>query len=759
MVLTKAQEQGLKIALERYKNNEPYVTISGYAGTGKAQPVDTIIPTPTGDKRLGDIKVGDYVFDRNGYPTKVLGVYPQGVIDNYKITFNDGRSTYCGIDHLWTCCNKGKVFTVSTKEMLEKGVKKYTAFNDHTSYNFFIPCITTPVNYNPIDTLGIPPYTAGILLGMLSNLTYDETDETICYVMSDAKNYLEKMPSVIAEAIDAELIKDKYRKTFFYFKLRNFKERNEQYKKDFFTIIKEKKLPENYLISSASDRFEIMQGFFDLVGIVKTGKGFVFATSKDAATKEQDFYYRQILKILYSLGYVGSYIPKTNLSSNTTKMHLAVYHSDRPWQRLLKNSIYLDRALAADSKTPFAFYRQTSVKSIEKMPEPVEMVCIYVDNYEHLYLTENFIVTHNTTLVKSLIQSLPNVDPEKDVCYTAFTGKACQVLASMGNKNTSTLHRLLYKYVPLASGGYKRTPVEFLDYKVIVVDECSMVPQEFITALLAHGIYVIFLGDPAQLPPIEKDRGNNLLEHPHIFLTEIMRQAKDNDIIDLSMKVREGKSIEVQDKTNAKVFRKKDLNTGMLLWADIILCATNKTRVAINNQIRELKGFGDKPEEGDKIICLQNNWEKCSIDENNYGDPLVNGCVGFLHNPYFSFTPIPKWCNSSIGTIPTIVGQFVSEIGQDYGVLTMDKNQYDKGEETLDWKTRYKLGKSGKYKFLIPEQFTYGYAITCHKAQGSQWNKVLIIEENFPFDTEEHTRWVYTGLTRSSDKVVFIKKD
>lgn len=368
--------------------------------------------------------------------------------------------------------------------------------------------------------------------------------------------------------------------------------------------------------------------------------------------------------------------------------------------------------------------------------------------------------TGKSSLVAAIIQSLP-VKPEEDVIYCALTGKACQVLSKMGNKNTSTLHRLLFKYIPLPSGGFKTIPKDTLGYRIIVIDECSMIPQEFVNLLLMYGVYIIFLGDPFQLPPVGKDKGNDLLEHPHIFLTEIMRQEKDNDIIDLSMQIREGKPMNVQNGKNAKVFRKNDLNTGMLLWADIILCATNKTRIALNNQIRELKGFGEEPENGDKIICLQNNWERFAIDENNesgLGDPLVNGCVGYLHNPYFSFNPIPKWCYSPINSIQTVVGNFISETGQNYGSLTMDKKQFDVGEETLDWKTRYKLGK-GRDKYLIPEQFTYGYAITTHKSQGSQWDKVLVIEENFPFDKEEHARWLYTSITRSSDLLVVIKKN
>jgi ATP-dependent exoDNAse (exonuclease V) alpha subunit len=281
-----------------------------------------------------------------------------------------------------------------------------------------------------------------------------------------------------------------------------------------------------------------------------------------------------------------------------------------------------------------------------------------------------------------------------------------------------------------------------------------MLPQEFVNMLLSYpDIFVIFLGDPFQLPPIKKDEGNHLLDNPHVFLSEIMRQEKDNDIIDLTMRIRAGELINPQNGNNVKVFNKKDLNTGMLEWADIIICATNATRNKINKQMRELKGFGAEPCEGEKVICLQNNWDRFSLENT---EPLVNGLVGYISNVYTSFNPIPSFFNYSEPSIPTIVGKFVSETGEDYGQITMDRKQFDKGEESLDWKVKYKLGKS-KYKSLIPEQFTYGYAVTCHKSQGSQWEKVLVIEEKFPFEGEEHSRWLYTACTRSSDKLVLIR--
>ena len=89
----------------------------------------------------------------------------------------------------------------------------------------------------------------------------------------------------------------------------------------------------------------------------------------------------------------------------------------------------------------------------------------------------------------------------------------------------------------------------------------------------------------------------------------------------------------------------------------------------------------------------------------------------------------------------------------------MDKRLILEGVNSLDWKTAYKLQKSPRTMHLIPYEFTYGYAITCHKAQGSQWDNVLVIEERFPFAQEEHARWVYTALTRAAKKLIIVKKD
>lgn len=354
-----------------------------------------------------------------------------------------------------------------------------------------------------------------------------------------------------------------------------------------------------------------------------------------------------------------------------------------------------------------------------------------------------------STLVKFIVAAL-NIS-EDDVCYATFTGKAAQVLLKKGNKNVSTLHKLLYKSIPKPNGGFIRIPVPDVPYKVVIVDEVSMAPKTLMDLLFRYNTYVICLGDPFQLPPIDKKEDNHLLDHPHIFLDEIMRQAMDSEIIRLSMDIRNGNPIEYSNGNEVIIVPKASLNTGMMQWADQILCATNNTRVALNNQMRDLLERGDAPEDGDKVICLKNYWG--CIAENE--DPLVNGTIGYIKNSFSSFVLLPKFLGSN--RLDVLQAEFISDSGAEFGSLDMDKKMILTGQKCCDWKTEYKVNKNPKTAGIIPKEFTYGYAITTHKAQGSEWEKVLVIEETFPFDKTEHARWLYTAVTRASEKLVLVR--
>lgn len=394
----------------------------------------------------------------------------------------------------------------------------------------------------------------------------------------------------------------------------------------------------------------------------------------------------------------------------------------------------------------------------KKQKEGLELAVTRYINKEKITVIAGYAGTGKSTLVKFIISALEkyDVDPEEDVVYTSFTGKATQVLQKKGNKNVKTLHKLLYDFYPRSNGTFFKKPVDYIGYKIVIVDECSMVPKELFNQLLKYPVHIICLGDPGQLPPVDKSDDNELLTNPHIFLDEIMRQEEQSEIIQLTMKIRAGEELKTFKGKEVQILEYKDLTSGMLLWADQVICSTNTTRVELNQKIRDLLSKNGNPQDGDKIICLRNYWD---IFSNNLS-PLVNGTIGYLKNTKELNIPIPKYItNDRLKSIDTINCDFASDDNISiYSNLLIDKKMILENEPTLNFKESFKMSKNEELKDLVPLSFTYAYAITCHKSQGSEWDNVLVIEESFPFDKDEHIKWLYTACTRAAKKLVIIKK-
>ena len=389
----------------------------------------------------------------------------------------------------------------------------------------------------------------------------------------------------------------------------------------------------------------------------------------------------------------------------------------------------------------------------KKQSEGLKIAIDRYKNHEKYTTISGYAGTGKTTLVKFVIDAL-NIDENK-VAYATFTGKAAEVLRKKGNANAMTLHRLLYDSIPKPGGGFIRKPKLQLDYSIIVVDEVSMVPKSMVEMLLKHNVYVIFLGDPFQLPVIDKNEENYLLDYPHVFLDEIMRQAAESEIIQLTMKIRNGEQIDFMNGKEVIIAPKASLVTGHLTWADQIICATNASRISLNNLMREILGYSGLPQDGEKMICLRNYWEDFSEDGSS---SLVNGMTGIIKNPFESFRIAPMYVKMKNHKMDIIQGEFISDDDKTFNSVEMDKGMITAGEFSLDWRETYALGKlKNRIGDIIPREFTFGYAITAHKAQGSEWDKVLVIEENFPFDKKEHARWLYTACTRAASRLVLVR--
>ena len=360
--------------------------------------------------------------------------------------------------------------------------------------------------------------------------------------------------------------------------------------------------------------------------------------------------------------------------------------------------------------------------------------------------------TGKSTLIRFIVAAL-GIDP-LFTTYIAYTGKAVQVLKQKGCLNAMTAHKLLYKSYPNKDGTFKHIPVGSLaPIKLVIVDEISMLPKQMWELLLSHAtfenIYIVALGDPGQLPPVSAE-DNEVLQHPHIFLDEVMRQAQESEIIRLTMDIRDGKDLSLQRGTEVRVVPRDEINqSGFFFWADQILVAKNETRHQLNDIMRHEKWkeeYNDTPLIGDKLICLRNNWEIFST----MGDPLVNGLTGLLthiaytkSNPYMKKTP-------RINFMPDYeeAGEF-QNIEIDYSLITTHEPTIKRGPDG-NWRKIPKV--------FHPEEFDYGYAITVHKSQGSEWDKIIVIEEFLKNASKEaHKKWLYTAATRASKKLIIVK--
>ena len=214
-----------------------------------------------------------------------------------------------------------------------------------------------------------------------------------------------------------------------------------------------------------------------------------------------------------------------------------------------------------------------------------------------------------------------------------------------------------------------------------------------------------------------------------------MRQAQDNEIIRLSMDVREGKYLTPRKGKDVWIVSDEDVTDRLLTTADIVLCGKNATRRDLNRRMRQAiwgDKYTDEPQNGDKCICLKNYW--------NEGD-LTNGTIGILQYIRTYNTKLYK---------PKMVADFVSESDGYFEDLHMDHQLFQTGLPTVNKDTWKKYPKHER-----PMEFDYANCITVHKSQGSEYDRVVVYNE-YLGDRDYWRRWAYTAITRSKDKLVIV---
>ncbi len=342
-----------------------------------------------------------------------------------------------------------------------------------------------------------------------------------------------------------------------------------------------------------------------------------------------------------------------------------------------------------------------------------------------------FAGTGKTTLARHLAEGI-----DGDVCFGAFTGKAAHVLRQKGCWDASTIHSLIYRpraareeddseedEEPSPQFALKRDSAAS-SASLIIIDECSMVDEELGRDLLSFGTPVLVLGDPAQLPPV-KGGGYFTEAEPDVMLTEVHRQAQDNPIVRMSMTIREGGRLDYGEFGESSIISRKEIDKDRILAADQVLVGTNRTRHLYNKRIRELRGFATPmPSVGDKLVCLRNDKTKGLLNGGLWQVKRLRPSRGNT----LRFDVIPE-----------------DEQGKQAVQVKVLPAMFEEGAEQVPYAIRRKA-----------DEFDYGYALTVHKAQGSQWDNVVLFDESYAF-REHRERWLYTAVTRAAERITVVR--
>ena len=384
----------------------------------------------------------------------------------------------------------------------------------------------------------------------------------------------------------------------------------------------------------------------------------------------------------------------------------------------------------------------------------------YKNSTRQVFVLAGLAGTGKTTLLRHTVCGTLGLVPDRSAAFVTPTGKAATVLIRQGIPAT-TLHRLIYQTMTEMSETIingKAIKVEKLVFrrresidkgiKLIVLDEFSMVSDEVLSDILRFGVKILVCGDNAQLPPVEST--NSFLNAPDACLRTIVRQQEGNPIIKLARDAMESKYIALGNYGDRAFvlsarrlrpeFRKKHF-----LKADQIICGTNRTRAKINEEMRGYLGMSGLPQKGEKLICTLNNWEQFIDADMRYN--MVNGIIGYVRDVLYRGE-----CMGFMAFRADFMDEDCPEIVPfDTGIFENGAYRYRHG----DYFEKFDEEGNATGAFTL-NRFEYGYCISCHKAQGSEFNSAIVFDESYAFK-EDANRWLYTAITRAKNKLIILR--
>lgn len=377
--LFKHQKKSLSLMIHRQYN-----LLSFEQGLGKAQDVDSYIVTPLGVKRFGDISPGDNVISSNGESCNVLAIHPQGIKECYRVTFSDETFVECCNDHLWIVNDRSTLYTTGNPKVMRTAELRGNLLESNGRLKYSIPK-TSPVRFNRKDT-PVDPYLLGLLLGdgsFRNTVNYSTDDKDLIPAIQSVLPRDMEIKKTAGNNYSYEIVdNESYNKN----KLRDIIRSLNLYN----TYSHNKFIPDIYKYNSVENRLSILQGLLDSDGhINKSGNRISYTSTSNNLSKDLKF-------LVESLG--GLCNIRTSVRKEKRDCH---YMSII----LPKNVIPFRLKRRLNRYKPKERIKRRMITSIVKVSDR-EQMCISVDSPDHSYLTNNFIVTHNTITSATLSKML-----------------------------------------------------------------------------------------------------------------------------------------------------------------------------------------------------------------------------------------------------------------------------------------------------------------------------------------------------------------
>ncbi len=462
------------------------------------------------------------------------------------------------------------------------------------------------------------------------------------------------------------------------------------------------------------------------------------------------------------------------------------------------------------------------LKLTDSQLNAVESITEFLESPRQAFILKGYAGTGKTFLLKGIAEYLDNIGVE--TIFMAPTGKAARVITESTGWKASTIHRSIYQVGFVKESSSSIDSLDSLKYyfeirrnitrqALYIIDEASMIPDlslgnelmsfgsgsllNDLLQFIGYSNKIIFVGDPAQLPPVKNIlspaltpdylKENFFLEANSVELTDVVRQKDDSNLLEIATDIRTAISnktfdkMEIKENNNdiihvpkAKLLEEYLEVSDDEISDDVMIIAYSNKMVRHYNRIIRDHFFPNRTNigEDDRVIVL-NNVYMGDVD-------LMNGEIGKVQrvSPYTESKSIPVYSYNGAKrvhlTFRDVVIEFKDENGREKIVeckiyepllesLERDMSYEEKLALYYDFKSRFPQLKPGSKKFIdhikVDPYFNclrlkYAYAITCHKAQGGEWENVFVDFTSINgYKNETYFRWVYTAITRASERL------